>query len=156
MPATDSVSSAVTDKEPLLYKTEVDVDSIPFLLLEMNSKTCRVEMADSVIPNINDSSVALCVEAAFTGKLLHEFKSENVSGDYIVGGKLKKDTKPVAIPASSLLRMVYRLSHLPANSGNGSKETMPMIAACFSRCSSFRMAKCLRWQTNQDYFQKHL
>ena len=50
-------------------------------------------MADSVIPDINDSTIAMCVEAAFTGELLKDFKSTNVAGNYVVNGKLKKGFK---------------------------------------------------------------
>lgn len=76
--------------DTLIYKSNMTVEGDSFLILRMNPAQCRVELADSVIPNINDSTIALCVEAAFTGDLLKEFKSTNVAGDYVVDGKLKK------------------------------------------------------------------
>lgn len=76
--------------DTLIYKSNVMIEGDSFLILRMNHAQCRVELADSVIPNINDSTIALCVEAAFTGELLKEFKSKNVAGDYVVNGKLKK------------------------------------------------------------------
>ena len=64
-----------------------------YLILKMNPKCGYVAMADSVIPDINDSTIAMCVEAAFTGELLKDFKSTNVAGNYVVNGKLKKGYK---------------------------------------------------------------
>lgn len=37
-----------------------------YLILKMNPKCGYVAMADSVIHDINDSTIAMCVEAAFT------------------------------------------------------------------------------------------
>lgn len=79
--------------DTLIYKSNVMAEDGSFLILRMNPAPCRVELTDSVIPNINDSTIALCVEAAFTGELLKEFKSTNVAGDYVVNGKLKKGYK---------------------------------------------------------------
>ncbi len=79
--------------DTLIYKSNVTVETDSFLMLRMNHALCRVELTDSVIPNINDSTIALCVAAAFTGELLNEFKSTNVAGDYVVNGKLKKGYK---------------------------------------------------------------
>lgn len=79
--------------DTLIYKSNVMVEGDSFLILRMNPALCRVELTDSVIPNINDSTIALCVEAAFTGELLKEFKTTNVAGDYVVNGKLKKGYK---------------------------------------------------------------
>ena len=76
--------------DTLIFVSEAEVDSIPFILLKMNPETAVVTFADAVIPSLNDSSVALCVEAAFNGQLLKEFQSSNVSGDYMIDGVLHK------------------------------------------------------------------
>ena len=91
----NSMSVNGTDhiEDTIVYKSEVIVDCMPFLILKMNPKCGYVAMADSVIPDKNDSIIAMCVEAAFTGELLKEFKSTNVAGDYVVNGKLKKGYK---------------------------------------------------------------
>ena len=80
-------------EDTIVYKSEVKVDSMLYLILKMNPKCGYVAMADSVIPDINDSTIAMCVEAAFTGELLKDFKSTNVAGNYVVNGKLKKGYK---------------------------------------------------------------
>ncbi len=76
--------------DTLIFVSEAEVDSIPFILLKMNPETAVVTFADAVIPSLNDSSIALCVEAAFTGELLEEFKSTNVAGDYMIDGVLHR------------------------------------------------------------------
>lgn len=69
------------------------IDSIPFIKLQMNPETAYITMADSIIPEITDSTIALCVEAAFTGELLKEFKTTNVAGDYIIDGVFHRGYK---------------------------------------------------------------
>lgn len=73
----------------------LSVDAVPigshsFVVLKMNSESAYLTMADSILPNINDSAIALCVEAAFTGKLLKDFKTTNVAGDYVIDGIFHK------------------------------------------------------------------
>ena len=50
-------------------------------------------MADSVNPSEADPTIGICVEAAFTGELLPEFKSSNVAGNYVIDGELHKGYK---------------------------------------------------------------
>ena len=73
-----------------LYVRRNTVNGIPFISLRMNRNVAYVTMADSVIPDRNDSTIFLCVEAAFTGELLSEFKSTNVAGDYVIKGRRRK------------------------------------------------------------------
>ena len=74
----------------VIYKT---VDSVKFIIMKMDFDQCYVSMADSVMPSKNDSTIFLCVEAAFTGQLLKQFKPNNVAGNYVIDGKLKKGYK---------------------------------------------------------------
>lgn len=80
-------------QDTLLFKSTASVDSVGFIMLRANPNTTLVSMADSVIPNINDSTIALCVEAAFTGELLKEFNTTNVAGDYVIDGRFRKGYK---------------------------------------------------------------
>lgn len=79
--------------DTLIYKSQEVIDGFDFVLLTMNPENAVVSLADSVIPSIDDTSIALCVEAAFTGEKLKEFKSSNVAGDYIIDGLLHKGYK---------------------------------------------------------------
>ena len=90
---TESAETTERVSDTLIFKSEAMIDSVPFIILKSNPLTIKVEMADSIIPDINDSGIALCVEAAFTGELLKEFKTTNVAGDYIVNGKFRKGYK---------------------------------------------------------------
>lgn len=87
---TESAETTEHTSDTLIIKSEAVIDSVPFIILKSNPLTTKVEMVDSIIPDINDSGIALCVEAAFTGELLKEFKTTNVAGDYIVNGKFRK------------------------------------------------------------------
>lgn len=82
----DEIVEKVEVNDTLLHKSQVSVDGIEFNKLIADPHNSYVTMVDSVIPNINDSTIALCVEAAFTGELLKEFKSTNVGGDYVIDG----------------------------------------------------------------------
>lgn len=84
------VSSQV---DTMLFVENVIVDSVPFIKLQMNHNTSYIAMADSVIPSQADSSIAFCVEAAFTGELLKEFKTTNIGGDYVIDGIFHKGYK---------------------------------------------------------------
>lgn len=88
-------TSHIESQKPdtLLFKSVHTIDSVKFILLKMNPETAYVTMTDSVIPAINDSTIALCVEAAFTGELLPEFKSTNIGGDYVINGVFHKGYK---------------------------------------------------------------
>lgn len=59
----------------------------------MNPESAYITMADSIVPEISDSTIAMCVEAAFTGELLKEFKSTNIAGDYVIDGISHKGYK---------------------------------------------------------------
>ena len=84
-----SVSNHV-DNDTALFVSHETINGVPFILLRMNRNVAYATMADSVIPDRNDSTIFLCVEAAYTGKKLVEFKSTNVAGDYVIEGKKKK------------------------------------------------------------------
>ena len=73
-----------------LYVRHDTINGIPFISLRMNRKVAYVTMADSVIPDRSDPGIFLCVAAAYTGKLLNEFKSTNVAGDYVIEGRRRK------------------------------------------------------------------
>ena len=79
--------------DEMLFIDSVAVDSNRFMVIKMNDGCARIELADSVIPSINDSTIALCVEAAFTGELLDEFTPSNIAGDYVMNGVLRKGYK---------------------------------------------------------------
>lgn len=85
----DSLQKAVM----LLLKSETQVDSVVFIKLQMNPEVAYISMADSVIPSEKDSTIALCVEAAFTGEVLKDFKSTNIGGDYVIDGTFHKGYK---------------------------------------------------------------
>lgn len=72
--------------DTLLHKSQVYIDSLEFIVLKADPHNAYVTMTDSVIPDINDASIALCVEAAFTGEKLPKFKTTNVAGDYVIDG----------------------------------------------------------------------
>ena len=76
----------------LFVDTDV-VDSISFIKLQMNHNASYITMTDSVIPSQADSTIALCVEAAFTGELLKDFKTTNIAGDYVIDGTFHKGYK---------------------------------------------------------------
>ena len=80
-PDTLELSTEVSSQvDTMLFVENVIVDSMPFIKLQMNPNMSYITMADSVIPSQVDSTIALCVEAAFTGELLKEFKTTNIGG----------------------------------------------------------------------------
>lgn len=92
--ATTSVStlndSEIAGTDSLLFLSHYEVDSVEYLKLVMNPEKAYLSFVDSVLPSISDSTIALCVEAAFTGELLEHFSSTNIAGDYIIDGVLHK------------------------------------------------------------------
>lgn len=86
---TDNVVAA----DSMLYVSHEQVDSVPFIRLTMNAKAAYIALADSVIPSLADSAIALCVEAAFTGELLDDFMTSNIAGDYVTEGELHRGYK---------------------------------------------------------------
>ena len=80
----NNTNSQVEDKkttayvDTLLYVSNLIVDSVPFIKLQMNPENAYVSMADSAMPSESDSTIALCVEAAFTGELLKNFTTINI------------------------------------------------------------------------------
>lgn len=84
---------AAVTADTMLYVSDITVDSVPFIKLQMNPEAAYVTVADSVIPSESDTKIALCVEAAFTGELLKEFKTTNVAGDYVIDGRFRKGYK---------------------------------------------------------------
>lgn len=89
----DFPTGVSTQVDTMLFVDSIIVDSVPFLKLQMNHNMSCITMADSVIPSQADSTIALCVEAAFTGKLLKDFKSTNIGGDYVIDGIFHKGYK---------------------------------------------------------------
>lgn len=87
----DIVEELVPDT--LVALSNMEIDSMPFLMLKMNPEAAYISMADSVMPSETDSTIALCVEAAFTGELLKEFKTTNIGGDYVIDGVFHKGYK---------------------------------------------------------------
>lgn len=79
--------------DSMLFVDNVVVDSVSFIRLKMNHDVSYIIMADSVIPSQADSTIALCVEAAFTGELLKDFKTTNIGGDYVIDGTFHKGYK---------------------------------------------------------------
>lgn len=93
-PDTLELSTEVSSQvDTMLFVENVIVDSMPFIKLQMNPNMSYITMADSVIPSQVDSTIALCVEAAFTGELLKEFKTTNIGGDYVIDGIFHKGYK---------------------------------------------------------------
>ena len=91
----DSIADCAEHIElpPALKVSHDTVDSVEFIIMKMDPYRCHLTMADSVMPSKSDSTVLLCVEAAFTGELLKEFKTINVAGDYVINGKFHKGYK---------------------------------------------------------------
>ena len=83
----------IEQTDTMLFVDNAVVDSISFIMLKMNHDVSYITMADSVIPSQTDSTIALCVEAAFTGELMKEFKSTNIGGDYVIDGTFHKGYK---------------------------------------------------------------
>lgn len=79
--------------DTLLRRSVQTVGGVEYLILTVEERNARVLMADSVIPSIGDTSVALCVEAAFTGECLATFSPRNVAGDYVVEGRRRHGYK---------------------------------------------------------------
>lgn len=80
-----------------LIRRSVQMDKgVEYLVLTVEERNARVLMVDSVIPSIGDSTVALCVEAAFTGECLPTFSPRNVAGNYVVEGRLRRGYKSKA------------------------------------------------------------
>ena len=65
------------------------MDGKDLLRLDINTAKASVELVDSLIPNIEDPKVCLCVEAAFTGEKTDSFSASNVAGDYVSIGRLR-------------------------------------------------------------------
>lgn len=86
-------SNEVAKCDTLISASNKEIDSAALIILKMNRDAAYISMADSIIPSENDSTIALCVEAAFTGELLKDFKSTNIGGDYVIEGVFHKGYK---------------------------------------------------------------
>ena len=85
------VEQTVTESvDTLLDKETKRVDGRDYLIFRPRREKCYVAMVDSVIPELGDSSVLLCVAGAFTGELLDKFKSTNIAGDYVIAGRRRR------------------------------------------------------------------
>lgn len=83
-------AAADTTADTMLFVSRADAGPVGLTIMRLNDKAAYLTLADSVIPSINDSTIALCVEAAFTGELLDEFKTTNIAGDYVIDGIIHK------------------------------------------------------------------
>lgn len=88
-----SILDSLTNVDTLLFVSNCNIDSIPFIRMQMNPEAAYITLADSVMPSEKDSTISLCVEAAFTGELLKNFKSSNIAGDYVIDGVVHKGYK---------------------------------------------------------------
>lgn len=79
--------------DTMLFVNNALVDSNPFIIMRMNKDVAYITMADSIIPSKADQTIALCVEAAFTGEQLKKFKTTNIGGDYVIDGIFHKGYK---------------------------------------------------------------
>lgn len=92
----ESLQSEITgmseeeESDSILFVSERVLADVSFLILKANPETACIKFVDSVMPDIKDPTIALCVEAAFTGELLDKFKSTNIAGDYMIAGQLRK------------------------------------------------------------------
>lgn len=89
----DNSTEKIERLDTMLFVDNYVVDSIPFIKLQLNPQKAYISMADSVIPSEKESTIALCVEAAFTGELLKDFKTSNIGGDYVIEGIFHKGYK---------------------------------------------------------------
>ncbi|MGM9841354.1 MAG: hypothetical protein ACI31D_04040 [Candidatus Limisoma sp.] len=92
-PAAQAKPSHRMPADTLVAVSTISVESTDFIQIRLNPAKAYVTMADSVMPSETDPTIGLCVEAAFTGELLPQFKSSNVAGDYVIEGKLHKGYK---------------------------------------------------------------
>lgn len=75
--------------DSIVSQSIIKVDGKEFLRLDIDTSRASIELTDSVIPDINDSQICLCVEAAFTGEKKEVFSAANVAGDYVCAGNLR-------------------------------------------------------------------
>lgn len=92
-PAAQVKPTQTKPTDTLVTVSKISVQSTDFIKMQMNSDKAYITMADSVIPSEADPTIGICVEAAFTGELLPEFKSSNVAGNYVIDGELHKGYK---------------------------------------------------------------
>ena len=86
-------SAAQRESGTALSVRQYTINGTSFISLTMNSEIAYVALVDSLIPDKDDSTVFLCVAAAFTGKRLEVFQSTNIAGDYVTQGVEKKGYK---------------------------------------------------------------
>ena len=89
-PAAQVKPTQTKPADTLVTVSKISVESTDFIQIRLNPANAYIAVADSVMPSESDPTIGLCVEAAFTGELLPEFKTDNVAGDYVVEGKLRK------------------------------------------------------------------
>lgn len=92
-PAAQVKPTQTKPADTLVTVSKISVESTDFIQIRLNPANAYIAVADSVMPSESDPTIGLCVEAAFTGELLPEFKTDNVAGDYVVEGKLRKGYK---------------------------------------------------------------
>ncbi|MCQ2136087.1 MAG: hypothetical protein MJY67_04140 [Bacteroidales bacterium] len=69
--------------ERLKYGTTTELTDS---LIVFCPKYSRIDLVTENIPDINDSSVVLCLAGPFTGKILNEFTHSNINGQHVCGG----------------------------------------------------------------------
>lgn len=83
-----SGSSGAADS--IVSQSIISVDGKDSLRLDINTARASLELVDSLIPDIEDPKICLCVEAAFTGEKTDSFSTSNVAGDYVSVGRLRR------------------------------------------------------------------
>ena len=81
----NSESASAAEPAPVNYATTIDTMGN---LLVFHPVYRHVDLVCGTMPSVGDSSVIYCAEAAFTGKLLKEFRHSNIMGPHISGGVL--------------------------------------------------------------------
>ena len=75
--------------DSIVSQSLISMDGKDFIRLDIKTSRASVELVDSMIPDIDDPKVCLCVEAAFTGERTDSFSAANVAGDYVSVGRLR-------------------------------------------------------------------
>lgn len=89
----ESSLSTVDAPDTLIFKSEFEYEGKRYLCLRVNFDYCTIEFKTDRLPDIDDPHIALCVEAAFTGKYLDHFEPSNIAGPYVVKGKIYEGYK---------------------------------------------------------------
>jgi len=91
-------SDSITDLHNLSVIIHTDCFSVKTPLVSFDDSTVnglivyyphfsRIDLVCGNMPSKQDTSVIFCAEAAFTHKIIEEFKHSNIDGDHVSGGK---------------------------------------------------------------------